>query len=131
TEATIFTYYHVSERNPQPLIVGFQHLVEREFFRKVIEVPDLGPTKAMKALTRPVSEIARWVEAGDVRAIQQLPGIGARLSQTIVARLSGKLTQEALLRDGLDLEAATPAPSTDDLRADAVAALMSLQYSRR
>lgn len=130
-EATVYTYYHVSERNPQPLIVGFQYLAEREFFRKFIEVPDVGPTKAMRALTRPVSEIARWVESGDVRAIQQLPGIGTRLSQTIVAQLAGKLTQEALLRDVADGERAAVAASAEDIRGDAVEALISLQYSRR
>jgi Holliday junction DNA helicase RuvA len=130
-EATVYTYYHVSDRNPLPLIVGFQHLAEREFFRKFIEVPDVGPTKAMRALTRPVSEIARWVESGDVRAIQQLPGIGTRLSQTIVAQLAGKLTQEALLRDAADGERAPVTTSVEDIRSDAVEALISLQYSRR
>ena len=130
---TIYTYYHVSDRNPQPLLVGFQHLAERDFFRKFIEVPDVGPTKAVKALTRPVSEIARWIEAGDVKSIRLLPGIGERLSQTIVARLSGKLTQEALLRTGEGGASAdeAPEPSLDDLRQDAVEALVALQYTRR
>ncbi len=128
-ETTVYTYYHVSERQPAPLLIGFQHRQEREFFRKFIEVPDVGPTKAVRALTRPVSEIARWIEAGDVKAIQQLPGIGQRLSQTIVAQLSGKLTQEALLRGAPDGEPAAPPP--EDLREDAVDALVALQYSRR
>jgi len=129
-ETTIYTYYHASERSPQPLLIGFQHRAEREFFRKFIEVPDVGPTKAVRALTRPVSEIARWIEGGDVKALQQLPGIGQRLSQTIVAQLSGKLTQEALLRAGVDV-ADVAEPDADDVRSDAVEALVSLQYSRR
>ncbi|MCK9485104.1 MAG: Holliday junction branch migration protein RuvA [Dehalococcoidia bacterium] len=128
-DTTLYTYYHVSERQPAPLLIGFQYLQEREFFRKFIEVPDVGPTKAVRALTRPVSEIARWIEAGDVKALRQLPGIGQRLSQTIVAQLSGKLTQEALLR-GEATPTAAVAP-TEDLRADAVDALVALQYSRR
>lgn len=127
-ELHIFTYYHVAERNPKPVIIGFPRLAERDFFRKFIEVPDVGPTKAVKALTWPVSEIARWVETEDVKALQQLPGIGARLSQTIVARLHGKLTQEALLRDEVDGAVSVDAP---DLRDDAVEALIQLQYGRR
>ncbi|MCB9490705.1 MAG: hypothetical protein H6674_01395 [Dehalococcoidia bacterium] len=129
-ETTVYTYYHVSERNPAPLLIAFQHRAERDFFRKFIEVPDVGPTKAVRALTKPVSEIARWIESSDVKALQSLPGIGARLSQTIVAQLAGKLTQEALLRDGTE---ATPAPVADSegIRDDAVEALVSLQYSRR
>lgn len=129
-ETVVYTYYHVSERNPAPLLIGFQFRAERDFFRKFIEVPDVGPTKAVRALTKPVSEIARWIEAGDVKALQSLPGIGARLSQTIVAQLAGKLTQEALLRDGVE---PSPAPEVDRdaIRADAVEALVALQYSRR
>ncbi len=129
-ETTLYTYYHVSERNPQPLIVGFRHLEERDFFRKFIEVPDVGPTKAVRALTHPVAEIARWIEAGDVKAIQQLPGIGARLSQTIVAQLSGKVTAEATLA-GDDIEAFAAAGIASELRDDAVEALIALQYARR
>ena len=125
----LYTYYHVAERNPKPLIVGFPRLAEREFFRKFIDVPDVGPTKAVRALTRPVSEIERWVETEDVAALQQLPGIGARLAQTIVARLHGRLLQEALLRD--ELEGLEQAPAALDIRVDAVDALVALQYGRR
>ena len=128
-DTQLYTYYHVSDRNPQPLLIGFQYLPEREFFRKFIEVPDVGPTKAVRALTRPVSEIARWIEAADVKAIQQLPGIGQRLSQTIVAQLSGRLTQEALLRTPAEGEGRAPEPP--DLREDAIDALVALQYTRR
>jgi len=127
-ELHIYTYYHVADRSPKPVIIGFPRLAERDFFRKFIEVPDVGPTKAVKALTRPISEIARWVETEDVKALQQLPGIGTRLSQTIVARLHGKLTQEALLRDDVDGARSVDAP---DLRDDAVEALIQLQYGRR
>ena len=132
-EVHVYTYQHANERQPVPTLFGFPRLPEREFFRKFIEVPDVGPTKAVRALTRPVSEIARWVEAEDVRALKQLPGVGDRLAQTIVAHLRGRLVQEALLRDtatGADgLEA--PAPPSPDVRADAVAALIALQYGRR
>ena len=130
-ETTLYTYYHVSERNPQPLIVGFRHLEERDFFRKFIEVPDVGPVKAVRALTHPVAEIARWIEAEDVKAIQQLPGIGARLSQTIVAQLSGKLAAEAALDGGASTAAVLRAEAASGLQEDAVDALVALQYARR
>jgi len=128
-ELRLFTYYYVSERNPTPLLIGFPRLVERDFFRKFIEVPDIGPAKAVRALTQPVSEIARAIEGGDTKALQQLPGIGARLAQTIVARLQGKLLQEALLRD--EQGHALPVAAEPSLRDDAVEALVALQYTRR
>jgi len=128
-EAHLYTYYHVAERNPRPVLIGFPRLAEREFFRKFIEVPDVGPTKAVRALTHPVSEIARWIEGGETKALQQLPGIGTRLAQTIVARLQGRLTQEALLRD--EVGDVTPASGAPNVRDDAVEALVTLQYGRR
>jgi Holliday junction DNA helicase RuvA len=126
----LYTYYHVSERNPTPVLIGFQHQVERDFFRKFLEVPDVGPTKAVRALTHPVSEIARWIESQDAKALQALPGIGTRLSQTIVATLSGKLLEEALLRPER-ADGAPRSPETPDLREDAVSALTALQYTAR
>jgi Holliday junction DNA helicase RuvA len=129
-EVQVYTYQHATDRQPVPTLFGFPRLAEREFFRKFIEVPDIGPARAVRALTRPVSEIARWVENDDARALRQLPGIGERTATTIVARLRGKLVQEALLRDrdGLEANEGIVAP---DVRGDAVAALVALQYSRR
>lgn len=126
-EVQVFTYQYASERQPAATLFGFPRLAEREFFRKFIEVPDIGPAKAARALARPVSDIARWVEAEDARSLRQLPGIGDRLAQTIIAHLRGKLVQEALLQDR-DGHAAPAAP---DVRADAVEALIALQYGRR
>lgn len=126
-ELQVFTYEYASERQPAPTLFGFPRLAEREFFRKFIEVPDIGPAKAVRAMTRPVSDIARWIEAEDVRGLRQLPGIGDRLAQTIVAHLRGKLVQEALLRDRDDVAS----PSEPDVRGDAIEALVALQYSRR
>lgn len=128
-ELELHTYYHVTERNPRPLLIGFPRLAEREFFRKFIEVPDVGPIKAVRALTYPVSEIARWIETEDAAALRQLPGIGERLAQTIVARLRGKVVDEALLRD--EGEDAAASPAAPDIRSDAIEALVSLQYTRR
>jgi Holliday junction DNA helicase RuvA len=128
-DTQIFTYYHVSERSPQPLIIGFPDLAARDFFRKFIEVPDVGPVKAVRALTFPVSEIAGWIEAEDVKAIQQLPGIGQRLSQTIVAQLAGKLALDAVAPASAGRAAS--GGDRSGVREDAIEALVALQYTRR
>lgn len=131
-ELHLYTYYYASERNPTPQLIGFRHQAEREFFRKFIEVPDIGPVKAVRALTHPVAEIARWIEAEDTGALTQLPGIGQRGAQTIVATLAGRLVQEALLQDGATGEPRRePVAHAAGLREDAVEALISLQYARR
>jgi len=129
-ELKLFTYYHVTERQPTPLLIGFSSFAEREFFRKIIDVPDFGPIKAVRALTFPINEIAQWIESGDRQALRQLPGVGERLSQTLIANLQGKLIDEAQIhvQERIDVPNAL---ITNQLVADAIEALTTLQYSYR
>ena len=129
-ELKLFTYYHVTERQPTPLLIGFSSFAEREFFRKIIDVPDFGPIKAVRALTFPINEIAQWIESSDRHALRQLPGVGERLSQTLIANLQGKLIDEAQIytQERVDLPNAL---ITNQLVADAIEALTTLQYSHR
>ena len=129
-ELKLFTYYHVTERQPTPLLIGFSSFAEREFFRKMIDVPDFGPVKAVRALTFPINEIAQWIEAGDRQSLRQLPGVGERLSQTLIANLQGKLADEAKIyaQERVDVPNTL---ITNQLVEDAIEALTTLQYSQR
>ncbi len=127
-----YTYYHVSERAPTPILIGFLRPVEREFFKKFMKVRGIGATKAQRALAASVSTIARWIEAEDKAALQQLPGVGKRQADQIVAELKGKVVEEALLRDEHYREPPPEPPrELERALADAVAALVSLGYQRR
>jgi Holliday junction DNA helicase RuvA len=130
SEVELEIFYHVTERQPTPFLVGFQRDVERDFFRKLVEVPDLGPTKAMRAMIFSVSTIATWIENGDERSLKTLPGVGERLAKTMVAHLKGKVTEEALLVD--ERFASPPAkegpPSLSEVQQLAVAGLVRLGY---
>ena len=130
-EIVVYTYQHATDRQPVPTLFGFPRLAEREFFRKFIEVPDVGPVKAVRALTFPVAEIAGWIESEDVKAIQQLPGIGQRLSQTIVAQLAGKLGLDALQPVAAQAAGGRADAGRSGVREDAIEALVALQYTRR
>ena len=123
-------YYHVNERSPTPRLVGFTREVEREFFKKMVDVPDLGPMKSMRALSFSVSTIATWIEQSDEKALRTLPGVGQRLAKTMVAHLKGKVVEEALLQDehfaGPPEEGGPPALS--DVQQFAIAGLARLGY---
>lgn len=123
-------YYHVPERQPTPMLVGFAREVEREFFKKMVDVPDLGPMKAMRALSFSVSTIATWIEQGDERSLRTLPGVGERLAKTMVAHLKGKVVEEALLQD--EHFAGPPPkeapPSLSEVQQLAIAGLVRLGY---
>jgi Holliday junction resolvasome RuvABC DNA-binding subunit len=129
-EVSLDIYYHVPERSPTPMLVGFTREVEREFFKKLVEVPDLGPMKAMRALVFSVSTIATWIEQSDERQLRTLPGVGERLAKTMVAHLKGKVVSEALLQD--EHFASPPPkegpPSLSEVQQLAVEGLVRLGY---
>ncbi len=97
-EVALFIYYHQTERQPRPTLIGFNLEVEREFFRYFISVEDIGPMKALRALTMPVREIAKAIESRDLDYLKQLKGVGNRTAQKIVATLEGKVAKFALIK---------------------------------
>jgi Holliday junction DNA helicase RuvA len=93
---SFFIYYHQTERQPKPVLIGFNDENEKEFFQAFISVEDIGPLKALKALTMPVGEIARAIETKDTAQLHKLKGIGNRTAQKIIASLQGKLDRFTL-----------------------------------
>jgi len=98
-EVSLYIYYQQTERQPKPVLIGFNLEVEREFFQYFISVEDIGSMKAVKALSLPVREIARAIESKDVARLKQLKGIGNRTAQKIIATLAGKMNKFALIRE--------------------------------
>ena len=90
-EIALFIYYQQTERQPKPVLIGFDNEEEKDFFQQFISVGDIGPLKAVKALDIPINEIAGAIEAKDGAKLQQLKGIGNRTAQKIIAALSGKM----------------------------------------
>jgi len=97
-DLALHIYYQQTERQPKPVLIGFNHDVEKEFFQNFISVDDIGPLKAVKAMTLPVGEIARAIEDRDLEALGRLKGIGKRTAQKIVATLQGRMGKFALMR---------------------------------
>jgi Holliday junction DNA helicase RuvA len=107
-EIALYIHYHQTERQPKPILIGFNLEVEREFFRHFISVEDIGPMKAVQALTVPVREIARAIESRDVAYLKRLKGIGNRTAQKILATLEGKVAKFALIREVEKTDEAAP-----------------------
>jgi Holliday junction DNA helicase RuvA len=92
-------YYHASERQPKPVLVGFRLESEKTFFEKLIQVEGVGVNTAAKALVFSVSTIAKAIEDGDTGTLIKMPGIGNRAADKMVATLRGKMAPWALLKD--------------------------------
>lgn len=108
-QISLYIFFHQTERQPKPVLIGFNLEVEREFFQYFISVEDIGPLKAVKALAIPVREIATAIESGDIGKLTQLNGIGRRTAQKIIATLGGKMGKFALIRPAEYQEQAPPA----------------------
>ena len=91
----LYVYYHVTERQPKPVLIGFLSPEDKEFFQLFITVAAIGPMKAVKALTKPVTEVARAIEEKDTAFLSKLSGIGKRTAEKIIATLHGKVTRFA------------------------------------
>jgi len=91
-------YYHQTERQPKPLLIGFNYEPEKEFFEKFITVEAIGPPTAVKALALPIPQIARAIEERDAKTLERLKGIGKRTADKIIATLQGKVGKFALMR---------------------------------
>jgi Holliday junction DNA helicase RuvA len=94
----LFIYYHQTERQPKPLLIGFNFEPEKEFFEKFITVEDIGPPTAVKALIMPIPQIAKAIEERDSKTLERLKGIGKRTADKIIATLQGKVGKFALMR---------------------------------
>lgn len=108
---SLYIYHQQTERQPRPLLIGFHLEAEKAFFQRFISVEDIGPMKAVRALTMPVRDIARAIEARDVATLRRLPGVGARTAQKIVATLEGKVEKFALIRQ----DDRSPSPADADV----------------
>jgi Holliday junction DNA helicase RuvA len=97
-EISLYVFFQQTERQPKPVLIGFNLEVEKEFFQHFISVEAIGPLKAVRALSIPVREIATAIESGDINKLAQLKGIGRRTAQKIIATLEGKMGKFALIR---------------------------------
>lgn len=100
------------EGNPQkggrltPRMIGFDSEIERQFFEIFCSVPKVGIKTGLRALVRPVRDIAHAIEQQDVKTLTTLPGIGPSMAENIVAQLRRKMAKFALLVQRDEIETA-------------------------
>ncbi len=110
-----------------PRLAGFLEAVEREFFEMFCQVDGVGVKKALRAMVRPVAEMATMIEEQDVKGLSTLPGIGPATAERIVAKLRRKAAKFALLVGREDIISGSDIER--DLLAEAFDILRSLGHS--
>jgi len=108
-EISLYTIEYL-EGNPAhgrltPRLVGFLSEPEREFFELFCSVDGVGVKKALRAMVRPVKEVATLIEEQDAKALATLPGVGPAMAERIVAKLRRKVPKFALMVARAEIEA--------------------------
>ena len=122
-------FYHASERQPKPILVGFKKDSERSFFEKLLQVEDIGVNTAARALVFSISTIAKAIEDSDTSQLTRMPGIGKRTADKMVATLKGRVAEWALLKD----EGYSTIPANKgntDIHSEVIEVLINLGHKR-
>src|SRR6478736_9827632 len=134
-EMTLHTSHYL-DGNPMqgrvvPRLIGFTTEAELDFFDLFCTVDKVGVRKAIKALIRPVREIADAIQRQDAKWLTTLPGVGPATAEQVIATLRRKVTRFALIPDPEGGAAGQSGAATldGDVVEDAYQALMSVGHS--
>jgi len=100
-EVILFTIEYLEGNAMQghmtPRLVGFLSEIEREFFELFTSVDGVGVKKALRAMVRPVREVAEAIEQQDAKTLSTLPGVGPATAERVIAKLRRKVPKFALM----------------------------------
>ncbi len=122
-----YHYYQMEPSKGLPVLIGFINEVEKEFFECFITVSGIGPKAALRALNKPISQIAKAIDEADIAFLKSLPGIGQQRAKEIIAKLQNKVGKFGLIRDEAIKEIKPEGRLLED---EALAVLIQLQYRR-
>jgi Holliday junction DNA helicase RuvA len=130
----LFTLHYIEGNvgmgNLTPRLVGFSEEIERDFFEIFTTVKGLGIRKALSAMIHPVDKIAAAIETGDKDLLRQLPEIGPRTADRVVAEIKGKMAPFVQIREGEAITAQPVEKSDFSFQDEAKEVLLQLGYKK-
>jgi Holliday junction DNA helicase RuvA len=121
----LLTYLHVREDALQ--LFGFSEDVERETFRKLINVSGVGPRLAMTILSGlSVIEFTTAVVNDNYELLTKIPGVGKKTAQRVTLELKEKLE---LFPEAAEKDIAVISMDKQKY-SEAISALITLGYKR-
>ncbi len=112
-----------------PRLVGFATEPERQFFDLFCSVDGVGVKKALRAMVRPVKELAVMIEQQDAKSLSALPGIGPATSERIIAKLRRKMPRFALMVEQSGPSSDGETPQSNAVVSETFDALVMLGHS--
>lgn len=94
TEATVYIYHHIRQREEIEEYYGFATKDERELFSLIIGVSGVGVNSARMMLSSLSSdELREAILAEDVNRIKSVKGIGLKSAQRLILELKDKIVK--------------------------------------
>jgi Holliday junction DNA helicase RuvA len=126
-EVKILIHHHVREDAER--LFGFLSRAERDLFRQIIGISNIGPKTALSVLSGVSTEALReCVMSSDASRLKKIPGIGEKTAQRLVMELKGKVD---FLKGSADIpeNGSKAVPSLS--RIEAFHAMISLGYAEK
>jgi holliday junction DNA helicase RuvA len=98
-EVKLYTHHYVREDAEK--LYGFLSRLEREIFRQLIAISNIGPKTAISVLSGlSPQELVSCVNKGDASRLRKVQGVGDKTAQRLIVELKGKLAAVAEDQDG-------------------------------
>lgn len=123
--------FHYLQSDPAksiPVLIGFLSDIEKDFFEIFITVSGIGPRAALRALNKPISEIARAIDEADLIYLKSLPGIGEQRAREVIAKLQNKIGKFGLIQDYSGQKGGLA--QAKNISEEALAVLVQLEYKK-
>ena len=116
----LYTHLHLTEGIMA--LYGFYDTDEKEMFRRLLSVTRVGPKLALSVLSMlSPSDVAGAIVTNNAAAFDRVPGMGRKTAQRVLLELKERVGANEMLGGEANLDA-------PDIRAEAIAALVSLGY---
>lgn len=117
----LYTHLHLADG--VMALYGFYDTAEKDMFRRLLGVTRVGPKLALSVLSvLTPADVAAAIVTDNAAAFDRVPGMGKKTAQRVLLELKEHVRAEEMLGTG-----GTEAGG-EDIRAEAVAALVSLGY---
>ena len=124
-QATVYTYMSIQQDSSVNLF-GFGDEAQLDCFKLLITVSGIGPKSALGILSFMNSDqVITAISQGDFHKFTQCPGVGSKTAQRIVLELKDKVKNL-----GYEATSTPAAPAQNENAQEAIAALMSLGFTR-
>ena len=118
-------------REDMEKLFGFLTTLERDIFRQLIAVSNIGPKTAVSILSGITpQDLVACVNSGDPSRLRKITGVGDKTAQRLIVELKGKLSSVPSASDAT----ASPLSSSgrkNDERDQAFSAMISLGYAEK